>query len=234
MPIQSLPTDQESLLDVSVIIPTRNAAQHLPAVVAACKGAREIIVVDGGSGDGTPDKASQLGARLIATQPGRGHQLHMGAKTAGSAWLLFLHADTVLTGSWRQEVIHFISIPENTERAATFRFEVNDPSRQARRLERWVAWRVSALGLPYGDQGLLLHRSLYYVLGGFREMPLMEDVDLVRRIGRRRLTVFQSAARTSAERWQREGWIARSLRNLFCLSLYFLGVSPRRLLRLYG
>jgi hypothetical protein len=89
-------------------------------------------------------------------------------------------------------------------------------------------------GLPYGDQALLIHREFYRLLGGFRPWPLMEDVDLVRRIGRHRLTVFQSAARTSAERWRREGWKRRSLRNITCLTLYFVGVPPQFIARLYG
>jgi hypothetical protein len=101
-------------------------------------------------------------------------------------------------------------------------------------LERLVAWRVRTLALPYGDQGLLIRRDFYRSLGGFRPWPLMEDVDLVRRIGRHRLTVLRSAARTSAERWRRGGWKRRSLRNLGCLTLYFLGVPPRLIAHLYG
>ena len=96
-----------------------------------------------------------------------------------------------------------------------------------------VAWRAETLALPYGDQGLLIKRDFYRSLGGFRELPLMEDVDLVRRIGRRRLVTLPIAARTSAARWRAEGWATRSLRNITCLSLYFLGVPPRLLLRLY-
>ncbi len=225
---------QAKSFDLSVIIPTLNAARYLPAAIAACVGVREILVVDGGSHDGTPDIARRLGARLLATEAGRGNQLRAGASAASGAWLLFLHADTVLTGNWRGEVGEFMVNPRNIARAAAFRFEVDDPSRQARRLERLVAWRIAVFGLPYGDQGLLLHRSLYDALGGFRPWPLMEDVELVRRIGRRRLTMFESAARTSADRWRRDGWKARSLRNLTCLALYFLGMSPRFLSRLYS
>jgi rSAM/selenodomain-associated transferase 2 len=221
-------------LDLSVVIPTLNAMRHLPAAIAECEGVREILVVDGGSHDGTPETARRMGARLLTTDSGRGSQLHAGANAANGAWLLFLHADTVLTGNWREEVGEFMANPGNIARAAAFRFEVDDPSRQARRLEKLVAWRVALLRLPYGDQGLLLHRSLYDALGGFRPWPLMEDVEFVRRIGRRRLTMLDSAARTSAERWRHDGWKVRSLRNLACLALYFLGMSPRFLSRLYG
>ena len=97
-----------------------------------------------------------------------------------------------------------------------------------------VAWRANALALPYGDQGLLIGRNFYLALGGFRALPLMEDVDLVRRIGHRRLVILPISARTSAARWRSQGWTARSLRNVTCLSLYLLGVPPRLLHRLYG
>ncbi len=92
---------------------------------------------------------------------------------------------------------------------------------------RWLA-------LPYGDQGLLIHRDFYNAIGGFRPMPLMEDVDIVRRIGRARLVVLPVAARTSAARWRKDGWLMRGSRNLACLALYFVGVSPRFIKRLYG
>jgi hypothetical protein len=124
--------------------------------------------------------------------------------------------------------------PANRCRAAAFRFALDDFSPQARRLERIVAWRANALALPYGDQGLLINREFYLSLGGFRALPLMEDVDLVRRIGRRRLVILPISARTSAARWRSQGWTARSLRNLTCLSLYYLGVPLRLLHRLYG
>jgi hypothetical protein len=121
-----------------------------------------------------------------------------------------------------------------TGRAAYFAFALDDPSPEARRLERLVAWRCRALALPYGDQGLLVSRALYDAAGGFRPLPLMEDVDFVRRLGRRRLAALPPAAVTSAERWRREGWRRRSARNLACLSLWFLGVPPGAIKRLYG
>jgi hypothetical protein len=93
---------------------------------------------------------------------------------------------------------------------------------------------VALLALPYGDQGLLIHRDLYDQLGGYRPLPLMEDVDLVRRIGRRRLTVLPVRAETSARRWRQDGWLARSARNLVCLALFFVGVPAARIARLYG
>ncbi|WP_036261750.1 TIGR04283 family arsenosugar biosynthesis glycosyltransferase [Methylocapsa aurea] len=221
-------------MSLSVIIPTLNAAGSLPGTLARLDGVDEVIVVDGGSADGTVELASRLGARAMAAPRGRGRQLMAGAEAALGDWLLLLHADTRLDPGWRAAVETFRVDPANRSKAAVFLFALDDPSTEARRLERLVAWRVRWMGLPYGDQGLLISRDFYRSLGGFRPLPLMEDVDLVRRIGRRRLVILPVAARTSAARWRRDGWIRRSLRNLVCLALYFLGAPPRLIQRLYG
>ena len=97
-----------------------------------------------------------------------------------------------------------------------------------------MAWRCRRFALPYGDQGLLISRALLTEIGGIRDLPLMEDVDLVRRLGRARLVGLEAAAVTSAERWRRDGWRRRSLRNLLCLTLFYLRVPPRLIARIYG
>lgn len=222
------------MINLSVIIPTVNAARLLPATVGVLGDDIELIVADGGSHDGTVEEAARLGARVITAARGRGPQLIAGAEAARGPWLLFLHADTVLQAGWRSEAAAFMSDPSNGGRAAAFRFALDDGARWARRLERMVAWRTRILCLPYGDQGLLIHRDFYGSLGGFRPLPLMEDVDIIRRIGCGRLRALQTAALTSAERWRRDGWLRRSFRNVSCLTLYFIGVPPGVLARLYG
>lgn len=229
---------------LSVIIPTLNAGRTLnrtlaPLVPAAvCGLVQEVIVVDGGSSDNTRDIVEAAGAKLVEAPEGRGAQLASGAAQARGNWLLFLHADTVLEPGWVSEVETFFEQVgsghfRSHEMAAAFRFSLDDFSARARFIERMVALRCALMRLPYGDQGLLVNRRLYERVGGFREWPLMEDVDLVRRIGRRRLVMFRTRALTSPARYLSRGFAARSLRNLFCLTLYYLHVPPRVIARIY-
>jgi rSAM/selenodomain-associated transferase 2 len=221
-------------LPVSAIVPTLNAAASLPATLAALRGeVAEIIIADGGSTDGTPDIARACGAQVITAPLGRGPQLRAAAEAASQPWLLALHADTCPGAAWQEAVAGFIAHPEAAQQAGYFRFALDDAAPEARRVEAMVAWRCRSLGLPYGDQGLLIAREFYQALGGYEPIPLMEDVALIRRIGRKSLVALPADFITSAEKWQRDGWYARSARNLFCLSLWFVGVSPERIARLY-
>jgi rSAM/selenodomain-associated transferase 2 len=220
---------------ISVIIPTLNAAATLPATLAALGPTGdvlgEIVVADGGSEDPTPAIAQEAGARVIAAPRGRGQQLAAGIAVAAGEWLLLLHADTRLAQGWRDTAATHMR--DNLDKAGYFRFALDSPDPRARRLERLVAWRCRVFALPYGDQGLLLHRDTLRRAGGIRALPLMEDVDLIKRIGRRHLAGLDAEAVTSAAKWERDGWYRRSCRNLVCLSLWHLGVPPGRIARLY-
>jgi rSAM/selenodomain-associated transferase 2 len=217
---------------LSLVIPALNAEEHLAACLAAARGADEILVVDGGSTDSTRAVAEACGPRVLSSPRCRGVQLATGADESKGNWLLFLHADTRLQPGWREAAERHMAGGEG--QAACFRFALDSPAWQARLIERGVALRVRTLALPYGDQGLLISRALYDAVGGYRPLPLMEDVDFVRRIGRKRLRVLPAAALTSAERWRRDGWLRRSGRNLLCLGLYGAGVAPERIARLYS
>jgi rSAM/selenodomain-associated transferase 2 len=221
-----------------VIVPTLNAAETLGATLQSFQHARaaglieQVVVVDGGSTDETTTIARAFGTVVVTSARGRGLQLARGAASSKAPWLLFLHADTRLLPGWEREADAFIR--QGTERAAAFRLRFDDSSRAARRLECLVEWRGRFLGLPYGDQGLLISRHLYDTLGGYRDLPLMEDVDLVRRLGRSRLVLLDSMAETSSVRHRTEGYLIRAIKNSVLLSLYFCGVPPHVLARLYG
>jgi len=216
---------------LSIVIPALNAGLVLPATLASIAGAEDIVVVDGGSQDATVDLARAAGVRVIVASRGRGLQLAAGVLEARGDWLLLLHADTGLASGWRATLTAFMA--QGPGQAGYFRFKLDSPDPRARRLERLVAWRCRVLGLPYGDQGLLIARTLLDSVGGVRPLPLMEDVDLVRRIGRARLRPLGSDAVTSAARWERDGWRRRSARNLVCLALWYAGLTPRLIARIY-
>lgn len=225
-------------VELSIVIPALNAAESLPGTLAALsaggQSAPEVIVADGGSTDRTVAIARDAGARVVTAPKGRGVQLAAGAAAADGRWLLFLHADTRPAPGWREAVGRFIADGANRDRAAVFRYALDDARPAARRLERLVHWRCRVLALPYGDQGLLIARRFYDAIGGYRPLPLYEDVDIIRRIGRARLTVLPHPAVTSAARYRRSGYLRRPARNLFCLALYYLGLPSAVLQRLYG
>jgi rSAM/selenodomain-associated transferase 2 len=228
---------------VSVVIPTLDAEHELAEALAALVPAvvdevvREVIIVDGGSTDGTEALVNAAGARYLTAPHGRGTQLAAGARAARHPWLLFLHADSVLEEGWHLDAATHMAESEkhhDANCAAAFRFALNDTGWRPRLIEAGVALRCSLLGLPYGDQGLLISRRLYDDIGGYREMTLFEDVDIVRRVGRRRLRLLRPRAVTSAARYRRNGYLARVLRNWWCAVLYAWGMSPERIERIYN
>lgn len=217
---------------LSAVIPTLNAAATLPDTLRALAGrVDEIVVADAGSRDGTAALAEAAGARVMTGVRGRGAQVAAAAAASRGEWLLLLHADTVPAPGWREAAAaHMAARPEQ---AGYFRFRLASDDPRARRLERMVAWRCRVMALPYGDQGLLIARSLLAEVGGIRPLPLLEDADLVRRLGRRRLAPLPVDAVTSPAKWERDGWTRRSLRNVACLALWYAGVPPRVIARLY-
>lgn len=228
---------------ISVVMPTLNAECGIAPALAALIPAtvdglvREVVVADGGSTDRTLEIAEAAGTEIVRCEPGRGRQLIAGAGRARFPWLLFLHADTVLEPGWHGEAATFIEHVESGRElpaAAAFRFALDDAGFRPRLLEAGVALRCALLRLPYGDQGLLVPARLYRQLGGYRPWPLMEDVDLVRRLGRSRIILLRSRALTSAARYRRDGYGRRVVRNLSCLTLYFAGLPVQRIARLYG
>jgi len=221
---------------LSIVIPTLNCRAELSRTLDALAlrpPEWEVVIADGGSEDGTVEAAELAGARILIGPPGRGRQLAGGARAARGSWYLFWHADTQPQPGWTALVENFMNDPHNSFRAAYFRLVLNDAGADARRVEALANWRAQTFGLPYGDQGLLISEEYYDHLGGYKALPLMEDVDLVRRIVGGRLTMLETAAVTSAVRYQRDGWWARPARNLFCLALFYAGVPPSMIQQFY-
>ena len=219
---------------ISVVIPTLNAERKLPrcfdSLIAAAVGGvvREVIIADSGSSDSTLAIADAAGARVVAAGKSRSDCLIAGAAAAKSDWLLFLHPETALEPGWDNEVEFFIAkaMPERPE-AAVFRFALEDFGAKARRAEAKAALRGWLLALPYGDQGLLIPKRFYKKLGGYRGLAAMEDADLVRRIGRRRLLHLRARAINQADPRARGAW-----RGLWLSLLHALHIPSRVVARL--
>ena len=220
-------------LPITVIIPTFNAELFLGSLLKqVCGFVRTVIIVDGGSSDSTRHIASRHSVTLLRAGRGRGYQMRIGGEHVTTDWLLFLHSDTVLEHGWQASVCEFLT-GDNLNTCGVFSFGLDDFSSDARRVERLANWRSRVLGLPYGEQGLLISREFYNALGGFQPLPLMEDVEIIRRIGKSRLKILNARAVTSSIRYRKDGWWRRPLLNLVCLVLYFLGVPPHHIAKIY-
>lgn len=219
---------------ISIIIPTLNEAGTLPQTLATLPAATEteVIVVDGGSVDQTPAVAKALGVRVVGAAPGRSRQLNGGAAAATGSLLLFLHADTRLPQGFDQAIRHTLAQPGVV--AGAFRLAINGPDRGL----RWVEWGVNVrsrfLQMPYGDQAIFIKAEVFDKLGGFPDLPMMEDFELVRRLRKvGRVAIATSAVLTSDRRWRTLGILRTTLANQAMIAGYFLGINPYKLARWY-
>lgn len=219
---------------ITIVIPTLNAAEALPGCLAALVEGleagliREVIVSDAGSTDGTAALAEAWGAELVTGAPSRGGQLRRGCAAARGDWLLVLHADTQLAPGWSKAAQAHLA---TSQKAAWGHLRFDQKGLAAQLVAAWANLR-SHLGLPYGDQGLLLPHALYDSVGGYPDQPLMEDVALARAL-RGQLAPLGAVAITSAEKYRRQGWLRRGARNLWTLARYAMGHSPERLAARY-
>ena len=220
---------------LSIVIPVLNAEGELPLALASLMEGleagvlRELVVSDGDSSDGSCAMAEAAGAVVVRGSAGRGGQMARGAEAAGGAWLLFLHADTVLSDGWAEIVAAHIA---SDQRAGYFRLRFRAEGFWPWFVAGWANLRSRLFGLPYGDQGLLISRALYDAVGGFADMPLMEDVAMARAL-KGRLRALPVEVVTSAARYQQAGWARQSARNLWRLVRYLAGVDPAKLGRGY-
>lgn len=219
---------------VSVIIPTLNEAAHLPMTIeyAAAGPSVELIVADGGSRDDTLRIAQAHGARTVSGRANRAHQMNAGATVASGETLLFLHADTWLPENWQDLIQAALRQPGVV--GGAFRFRIREPFRGRRFIENAVNVRSRLWRMPYGDQALFVRRWAFDASGGFPELPIMEDYECVRRLGRLgRLALLDAAVLTSGRRWQRLGVVHTTWINRLVILGYHCGVSPARLAALY-
>ena len=211
-------------MSVTIIIPTLKTDDNLRHMLEELPD--DVIIVNGGH-----EIYSFKERTVINTNPGRGLQLMSGAQLAKGDWLFFLHADSKLKDGWMQVLADHMD--HHADKAFAFRLKFNDQGFFPRLLEYWVRFRSRVFALPYGDQGLFISRVLYDEVGGFKDVPLMEDIDIIKRIGRSRLRVGKQEIITSAEKYNKYGYLFRMIRNGFCLTLYKLGVDPATIKKIY-
>ena len=224
---------------LSIIIPAYNAEAVLPLCLSSLMPGlesgliREVILVDGGSEDQTRRLAEGAGANVMtAPKKGRAAQLRHGFEHARGDWLLFLHADTALSRDWAERAKAHLA--QHKDKAASFTLAFRSDHPMARTVARRANWRARTLGLPYGDQGLLISRKLYQEVGGYPDAPFMEDVEIVRALGKKRLSILSAEARTDASKYDRDGWRKRSWHNAWLITRYLLGASPEKLAKSYS
>ncbi|MCE5265258.1 MAG: TIGR04283 family arsenosugar biosynthesis glycosyltransferase [Deltaproteobacteria bacterium] len=223
---------------ISVIIPVFGEQAVINETIASVRHLRsgeaaEIIVVDGEPGGKTLAAIRDAGVRKVSSEKGRGAQQNRGAAIAAGDVLLFLHADTVLPAAAFERIT--AAMRDGGCAGGAFALRIDSPRPGFRVIETVANRRSHWTGIPYGDQAIFLRASCFRTLGGFREIPIMEDVDLMRRIKRKggRIVLFPEPATTSARRWEKEGMLFGTLRNWFLITLYLCGVAPERLARFY-
>lgn len=214
--------------ELSVIIPVLNGAGDLARCLKQLEGRAQVIVSDGESVDESALVAEASGARVVTGPPGRGRQMKCGAEIAETPWLLFLHVDSQLPASWQDQVLAHLARGSGP---AVFHLRFDAPGWRPRFVAGWANLRSRLFNLPYGDQALLISRELYDQAGGFDDIPLMEDVALVRRLPR--ITLLPGCITTGADRYERQGWFTRGRRNFWLLLRYFCGARPEELAQNY-
>ncbi len=227
-------TEEADSARVSVIIPTLNEAVHLKQTLDAVHvgSPHEILVIDAGSSDETSTIAAAAGARVIRSGKGRARQMNAGAALATGQVLLLLHADTRLPANWSTALSDSLLRPGAVAGAFSFALDQDFNGR------RWIEWatnfRSRHFQSPYGDQGLFLPRARFEELGGFADLPIMEDYELIRRLRKLgRVVTADAPAITSARRWQQLGWLRTTVINQLVITGFHLGFAPDRLARMY-
>jgi rSAM/selenodomain-associated transferase 2 len=219
---------------ISVIIPTLNEVEVIEGTIESVARGEdiEIVVVDGGSGDGTFSSAARCGAdKLFSACPSRGAQMDLGAEKASGEIFLFLHADTRLPDGWDIYIRNAIAAGNI---GGGFKLSIDSTDTYLYLVTVAANVRSKVFGITYGDQAIFVKRDAFITTGGFKNLSLFEDIDLWRRLKKSgKLVILPAAVTTSQRRWNKKGRIKNTLKNWGLVSLYYLGVSPERLYKLY-
>lgn len=222
---------------LSVIIPVLNEAEIVREYLSQFPYHQqvEVLVVDGGSRDSTMDLCKTFPVQIHSTpKPGRANQMNYGASLAKGEFLLFLHLDSLLPINFFNQIEEILS--NSTNIAGAFRLTIDLSGWPYRCLEKLILWRSIYGQFPYGDQGLFLRREDFQLLGGFADLPIMEDYELVQRLQlqwRGRVTIAKGSVITSGRRWQKLGLLRTTMINQAVLLGYHLGLPPQTLANWY-
>ena len=220
--------------NISIIIPVLNEATIIQSTLLELQKNQsiEIIVVDGGSQDNTIKIVQQTGAKLITATGGKAAQMNQGANIAQSELLLFLHGDTHLPQNFIPLVRETLNQPKVV--AGAFELAINGKEKSFRWVELMVKIRSRLFSLPYGDQGIFIRKNLFEQIGGYRNLPIMEDFDLIQRLKRQgEIAIASGRVLTSGRRWQKLGVWQTTVINQLVIVGYYLGISPAKLRNLY-
>ncbi len=224
---------------ISIIIPVLNEAKNIRVAIDSIfpSDNTEVIVVDGGSSDGTIEVVKNSGMILFHSQPGRAAQMNLGAKHATGDILVFLHADTRFPLGYDDLIRTTLSDSFRWERlpiAGAFALQIDDRSRHFRWIEWGIKYRSRFLKMPYGDQAIFLNAKVFDEIGGFPDLPIMEDFELMRRLQKLgSIAIIDRPVITSARRWLQQGVFKTTLINQLMILGYLMGVDRDRLMRLY-